>query len=230
MMANDSPTLIDPMLIEKAEQLARIHGDTRVVLSFGARNGGAYFASWLRWMIMTRKNWKQANHVYLDTECLKFAGDTKIEVKDAARPWLTGVASMNSGWKEYYRFAVRQARCMIFVATPEWTDSPYCAMEKRYFIYENYHRRRNHKRPLRGIELSMSGHRINLPMAKVINAEKVDVETHYTEQHVVSDRANHRAASNIGVTLNSPKLPKNENWTGNYAIAGQSLLQIYQEI
>ncbi|WP_417359271.1 hypothetical protein [Gallaecimonas pentaromativorans] len=223
-LPQDCPTLLDPVLLQRAQALQQQHGVTHVTLSFGARNGGAYFARWLRYQIMNRKNWlPYVNSVYLDTECLKIVPGTQRTTVDAARPWLVGVASMNGGWKEYYRHAVATSRCMIFVATPEWSNSPFCNMERRYFIYENARRRRLNLPALRGIELVMDGHHINIPGAVTIEAAKEDAETHYQERHQVTHRANPAAAARFGVTLRQTELPQNQNFRGNYTIAGQPL-------
>jgi len=40
---------------QRAAAIAAQHGEARVVLSFGARGGGTYFARWLRWQIMQAK-------------------------------------------------------------------------------------------------------------------------------------------------------------------------------
>jgi len=220
------PTYLRPELVDRAEKSSVLHGRTHVVLSFGARNGGAYFGKWLRYMIMKREGWTRKNSVYLDTECLKGVPDTTYNVVDASRPWLIGVASLNPGWKEYYRYAMHQAGAMIFAATPEWSDSTYCAQEKRYYIYENAWRRRNRQPPLRAVELSLGGYRINIPGATVITAEKVDAELECQPRHVVQHRANHNAAARFGVNLVSQEIPSNKEFKGNYTIAGRPLLQL----
>lgn len=234
-LPQDCPTLLDPVLLQRAQALQQQHGVTHVTLSFGARNGGAYFARWLRYQIMQRKNWQQVNSVYLDTECLKMVPGTQTTVVDAARPWLVGVASMNGGWKEYYRHAVATSQCMIFVATPEWSNSPFCNMERRYFIYENARRRRLHLPALHGIELVINNHHINVPGAVIIKADaieatKEDVETRYQERHQVTHRANPAAAARFGVALRQTELPQNHNFRGNYTIAGQPLITLFNHL
>ncbi|EKE69143.1 hypothetical protein [Gallaecimonas xiamenensis] len=229
-LPQDCPTLLDQARLQQAQVLQQQHGVTHVTLSFGARNGGAYFARWLRYQIMQRRGWHQVNSVYLDTECLKMVPNTVSTVVDAARPWLVGVASMNGGWKEYYRHAVATSQTMIFVATPEWSNSPFCNMERRYFIYENARRRRQNLPPLRGIVLAMDGHHINIPGAITIDASKVDVETHYQERHQVTHRANPAAAARFGVVLRQTNLPQNHNYLGNYTIAGQPLLRLFNNL
>ena len=92
----------------RAEAIARQHGTSHIVLSFGAAGGGALFARWLRFQLMERLGLKQPNNVYLDTIGLSLVDETKFMVRDGRRPWMTGVASMNGGWRAYYRVAISQ--------------------------------------------------------------------------------------------------------------------------
>jgi hypothetical protein len=142
---------------QRAAAIAAQHGEARVVLSFGARGGGAYFARWLRWQIMQAKGLSKPNHVYLDTVALAEVPATSFAVVDARKPWLTGIASFNGGWRAYYRNAIMQAKVMIFVGTREWCSSPWCKGEYDYFRLEAARRLQEGLTPLRGIALKMPG-------------------------------------------------------------------------
>ena len=142
---------------QRAAQIAAQHGEAHVVLSFGARGGGAYFARWLRWQVMQAKGLSKPNNVYLDTVALAEVPATNFAVVDARKPWLTGIASFNGGWRAYYRNAIMQAQVMIFVGTREWSASPWCRGEYDYYSHEVERRARAQAKPLRGIALMMPG-------------------------------------------------------------------------
>ena len=141
----------------RAAAIAAQHGRAHVVLSFGARGGGAYFARWLRWQIMQAKGLTRPNHVYLDTVALAEVPETRVATVDARKPWLTGVASFNGGWRAYYRNAITQAQVMLFVGTPEWSASPWCRGEYDAFRREVEERRRAQRPSLRGVALLLPG-------------------------------------------------------------------------
>lgn len=62
----------------RVRSIADRHGPTHVVLSFGARDGGATFAQWLRLEIMRAKGWNQPNNVSLDTMGLAAVPGTSL--------------------------------------------------------------------------------------------------------------------------------------------------------
>lgn len=139
---------------DRVEQEAARLGRTHVVLSFGARNGGALFAQWLRSELMRHFCFKQTNNVYLDTFSLReFYGTKAVILGDKAG----GLASMNDAWADYYKNAVRQAHTMIFVATAEWFRSAFCGRELNEYSAENARRRQDGRPTLRGIALRFPG-------------------------------------------------------------------------
>jgi hypothetical protein len=139
----------------RAAHIAKKHGQTKVVLSFAAANGGAFFAQWLRDQINRWKGLSQPNEVYLDAEALKHVPLTRFVLKDRRMPWVFGLASMNEGWRGYYRHAIRQADAMIFVGTSDWSRSQWCRGELKDFRDEVAERSREGRKPLNGIALML---------------------------------------------------------------------------
>lgn len=139
----------------RVRSIADRHGPTHVVLSFGARDGGATFAQWLRLEIMRAKGWSQPNNVYLDTIGLAAVPGTSLSMRQVG-PGTGGLCSLNDGWNAYYRHAMRQAGHMIFVLTAAWQRSPNCAGELRDFHQENLRRRGAGEPPLRAIALGFA--------------------------------------------------------------------------
>ncbi|MFT5526851.1 MAG: hypothetical protein ACI9HK_004831 [Pirellulaceae bacterium] len=140
-------------------------GRTRVVMSFGTREGGAFFAAWLRNEIIRFKGYTDDNSVYLDSVALQNAPGirkqvvpgTTVMVVDPSSRWETGVASLNMRWRLYYQNAMSQAHTMIFVGTPAWCASEWCRMELDFFADENRHRNADNKQLLKGIALIFPG-------------------------------------------------------------------------
>jgi hypothetical protein len=142
----------------RAAGIARQYGEARVVLSFGAADGGAYFGKWLRHQIMQRFGYTEINNVYLDTVSLAEVPDTSFKkMADAKKPWITGVASMNGGWRAYYRNAIEQCHTMIFVVTPAWSRSVWCGGEFKHFLQVNRWRLESGQKPIHGIALMAGG-------------------------------------------------------------------------
>lgn len=228
-MANPNGPPADPHVERMARQLSLAHGPTRVVLSFGAFNGGAYFARWLRWQIMQRRGWSRINSVYLDTEALKLVPDTKIEVKDNSRPWLTGIASMNGGWHGYYRYAMSEAHTMLFALTREWMASQWCRQEADDFRDENEQRRRAGKAPLRGVSIVFDGEVPPIPGTQVLHAQKQDVDGAIPQKEQIV-RADPTAGQRFGVTLRAADIAPTPGWGGLFTMDGASLLRVLQAI
>jgi hypothetical protein len=142
---------------ERLKRHADRYGQTGVVLSFGAANGGALFAQWLRHRLMEVLGYTKPNAIYLDTVALGDHSGTKLTMRtfrdpDTGRVIGGGLASMNHTWAEYYTYAMSQAHTMIFVGTAEWFRSPYCSRELNEYIRENQNRVGD-ATPLRGIAL-----------------------------------------------------------------------------
>ena len=162
----------------RAAAIARQFGEAKVVLSFGAANGGAYFGKWLRHQIMQRFGYSEVNNVYLDTVSLAEVPETTFKrFATATRPWITGVASMNGGWRAYYRNAIAQCHTMIFVVTPAWSNSPWCAGELAHFEQVNRWRAQTRAKPIQGIALLAGG-----TIAVTPNVERMDITTGIIEE------------------------------------------------
>lgn len=63
---------------ERQADGSTVHGKCKVLLSFGARNGGAMMAQWLYYRLMDGKTYTKPNHVYLDTFGLMDAPGTSL--------------------------------------------------------------------------------------------------------------------------------------------------------
>lgn len=155
--------------LEAQRNLVKQWGETKVVLSFGARNGGIEFAHFMRARIMEKFGYKEPNDVYLDCVALRqFAPpsadvdpmqySTVLEARDNG-----GVAAMNGAWDIFYEYAMGMARVMIFVTTDEWADSYWCQKELAEFGVENGRRRNEKREPLRGIALTFPPAQSNKP-------------------------------------------------------------------
>ena len=156
----------------RAAEIASRYGLARVVLSFGAADGGAYFGKWLRHQIMQRFGYTEVNNVYLDTVSLAEVPDTSFKkFADAKKPWITGVASMNGGWRAYYRNAIAQCHTMIFVVTPAWSRSVWCAGEFKHFIEVNRRRLQDRETPIHGIALMAGG-----TIDSALNLDRIQIE------------------------------------------------------
>ncbi len=141
--------------------IARRYGRSRVVLGFGAANGGALFARWLRWNIMRRFGYTEPNAVYLDGDAP--VPETCVEAHAPDRPWLTAVASRNDGWRAYSRAAMAQSRAVIFVGTKEFGESAWTPEELEYFDDAHRERARERRPPLKGIALVFPGCTVTFP-------------------------------------------------------------------
>ena len=182
----------------RAAQVAAQFGEARVVLSFGAREGGANFARWLRWQIIQQRGYGKPNNVYLDTVALAEVPETKIAVVDPRRPWLTGVASYNGGWRAYYRNAILQAHTMIFVGTEPWSNSVYCRGEYDYFVYEARRRRTEGRPPLNGLVVRFSDCKEPFPGLPSIAAEREYADVGFDDSWQVNGTVLLRLMSAIG--------------------------------
>jgi hypothetical protein len=142
-------------LAEKAQELTKT---TRVIVSFGAREGGFELTAQLRLDIMDRYGKRKIIRdpagkflgvqsddafCYLDAVTLaqaegtsydKLTLDNKIAA-DAKRKVGVDLYKMaNPFWDTYYPAAVANAAVMIFQVTNVWLDSPFCLEEFGWFI------------------------------------------------------------------------------------------------
>lgn len=174
------------------EELEARYGKPKIVLSFGARDGGALFAQWLREELRRRKGYAAAqNAVYLDTIALQNNVGTKLTMRTivetpmrTSRLWNShsmvptagGLASMNQAWRWYYKYAVKNAHTMIFMVTKAWSESSYCRDELDIFKEENERRGKKGRDLLKGICLKFEdGLALAAPNMQVIEARKVYV-------------------------------------------------------
>lgn len=129
-------------------------GVAQVILSFGARDGGAMLAQWLRERIMERMGYKRRDNVYIDTIGLRDVPGTRfVMVKVMERETAGGCGSWNDNWKAEYLAAMRSSHTMVFLFTDEWWKSQNCSLELSHFRTENLERARDGRPPLRGVGL-----------------------------------------------------------------------------
>jgi hypothetical protein len=106
--------------------VAAMTGNTKVLMSWGAADGGFQYAMDLREKLMRLRHWTDPCAVYLDAKSIRgFPGEYP-------NPNIQG-AVLNTHWKEYYQAAMRNAKVMVFIATPAWLASPWCAAEHQWF-------------------------------------------------------------------------------------------------
>ena len=130
---------------------------TKIILSFGAQDGGATFAQWLRLKLCERLQLDTGQpEVYLDTIDLRSKGGTTLALtlpgtkeKKHTGGHSGGVAALNPDWNKHYTTAMSEADVMVFVLTREWQKSPNCEQEYAQFCNERQRREtaiREHKR------------------------------------------------------------------------------------
>jgi hypothetical protein len=98
--------------------------NTKVILSFGTRNGGFDLATTLRSKIMAKLGLPDTDKtsVYLDAVSLRGApGEYVGGHDDQGRPWY-----LNKYWDDYYFGALNQARTMVTLLTKPWLMSHWC--------------------------------------------------------------------------------------------------------
>lgn len=141
-------------LAEKAQQLT---ATTRVIVSFGARDGGFELTAQLRLEIMDRYGRRKIIRdpagkflrvdadeafCYLDAVTLAKAEGTTYDrlsvdkdIQGAKRSMAIDLNKMaNPYWDTYYPAAVANAAVMIFQITEPWLWSAYCLEEMAWFI------------------------------------------------------------------------------------------------
>jgi hypothetical protein len=98
---------------------------TEVLMSFGAKDGGYDLAVDLRQGLMNARGWTEPCAVYLDGP----STTTLTEVNKKQIQFDCG----ESYWKVLFKAAMLQAKAMVFVVTPQWARSHWCAQEHRWF-------------------------------------------------------------------------------------------------
>jgi hypothetical protein len=111
-------------------QVESVVKDTRVIISFGAREGGFELAAALRDDIMKKYNNKSESFVYLDAESARLAEGTKYN------PSMTHDGKYQYGWRMHSDYwddlfygAIGKAQVMLFFVTEMWFRSSWCWME-----------------------------------------------------------------------------------------------------
>ena len=172
---------------ERAERLWAQYGRPRIILSFGARGGGAEFALWLHAQILRRKGLRDTE-VYLDTVAMLKEGIGETHLKLAG----TGTAGIykayNPAWRGYFEYALYHASVMVFIVTQEWYESPNCREEHAWFI------KLNDMTPnsLHGISLVMEDDALSSDKPAPVNALPNTIPLHAKRQWVVSDATQRR--------------------------------------
>lgn len=101
-----------------------------VVISFGAADGGAVCAGWLRDQLHARLAIPK-DLIYFDTLTLL----DKPETNPVRKGETSGaIAPLNPFWQLYYKEAMGKAEWMIFIITKEWLASRYCQYEFEWFL------------------------------------------------------------------------------------------------
>lgn len=101
-----------------------------VVISFGAAEGGAVCAGWLRDELHGQLAIDK-DQIYFDTLTLL----DKPETQPVRKGETSGaIAPLNPLWQLHYQEAMGKADWMIFLITKEWLASPYCQREFEWFL------------------------------------------------------------------------------------------------
>jgi hypothetical protein len=118
---------------ERGQALFQVSGFPEIVISFGARGGGAEFALWLREQIQKKTGLMRPTQVYIDTigmlneqfdETALTLGGTETAGIFKAR---------NAHWAGYFTYALQSAHTVIFVVTREWMASKNARDEYYWF-------------------------------------------------------------------------------------------------
>jgi hypothetical protein len=154
--------MTSPELLLSAQQIT---STTRVIVSFGARDGGFELTAQLRLDIMERYGKRRVirtpdgrflrleadeSFCYLDAVTLKQAPGTsydRLQLDKAVAGTPAGGAKQkvaidlnkmaNPFWDTYYPQAVANAAVMVFQITTPWLESPFCLEEMGWFIVQS---------------------------------------------------------------------------------------------
>ncbi len=147
------------MTAPSAQTVQKFTASTRVIVSFGAREGGFELTLQLRLDIMDRYGKRQIHRLpdgkflrvesdesfcYLDAVSLEKAGGTTY-TQATEKKIVNGVEKVvpvdvfkmaNPFWNKYYPQAMANAAVMIFQITPPWLNSEYCVEEFAWFMIQ----------------------------------------------------------------------------------------------
>lgn len=105
----------------------------KIVLSFGAAEGGVICAGWLQGIIASELNISK-DDIYFDVITLLDAPETKLEMSLPKNGIGSGgMKPVNPLWREHYKGAMTHADWMIFIITKEWIKSNNCIQELEWF-------------------------------------------------------------------------------------------------
>lgn len=107
--------------------------NTKVLLSFGARDGGYDFARLLREELMAIRGYTDPCAVYFDAISARNHPMGVVQVIKDTKTGVTSKQFRNQEWRQLYEAAMRNAKAMVFVATPAWAASKFCADENDMF-------------------------------------------------------------------------------------------------
>ena len=128
---------------------------TKILMSFAMAGKGSSFAVWLRDKLMKKLKLYHPNSVYLDNVVSRL--DPEATIKVDSRPHMkssTGarpIGAMLQTWNANYKKALSEARIMLFIYTPEFEDSVWCAQEFGQMQMELGRRHRSKGQPLKSI-------------------------------------------------------------------------------
>lgn len=97
----------------------------KVLMSFGAKDGGYELVSTLREELMELRGWSDPCSIYLDGPSTKTI--TSVNKKQIA------IDYGESYWKALFKAAMRQSKAMVFVVTSQWARSHWCSQEHQWF-------------------------------------------------------------------------------------------------
>jgi hypothetical protein len=172
---------------ERAEMLWKVHGFPQIIISFGARGGGAEFALWLREQLMAQMGLR-GTEVYIDTiGMLKEGyGETKLVPRGTETAGI--FAAYNDAWKGYFEYAMYRARAMIFVVTQEWMASANCREEHGWFVKLNDYT----PNAMRGISLVIDDDTLNSEGPAPVSALPLTQELRARRRWAVQDALQRR--------------------------------------
>lgn len=115
------------------EEMGDFTENTRVLISFGASEGGFDYSLGLRWAIYQKFNRQPQSDpafVYIDAVSLESATGTAYNY---SREYDTHHMS-NPTWDGFYQAAMRQCKTMIFLISSHWLRSYWCWKELGWFM------------------------------------------------------------------------------------------------
>ena len=101
---------------------------TKVLLSFGSREDGIYYAFNLLKGIMEKAGITDKYEVYVDAQSNIEHPSTLFEDRHGV------TIPLNPLWEQLYENAVKHCKCMVFICTEEWAKSQYCLKEYSWWL------------------------------------------------------------------------------------------------